>query len=182
MKTVSIILILTLCVLPAISLSHAQESFIYKTAAEGALLDYQESPAHNKIRLLASAVYNGAADKRFSLSGDRVGRDNVARRNDTDTSRNSNINMYNLPSSFVHNVTYDYNAGRFNRTSGHSFLDGHLVMTDIVAIGAAFLTNLAVHEFGHEVVANYVGAEGSRMNFFKRAAVIFFLVPAVLII
>ncbi|MEN8262383.1 MAG: hypothetical protein ABFR82_02870 [Nitrospirota bacterium] len=45
----------------------------------------------------------------------------------------------------------------------------------IVQMGAAFLTNLFLHEFGHEVVANYVGATGARLDFFKREDEQFFL-------
>ncbi|GEM_PF-1227602 len=42
-------------------------------------------------------------------------------------------------------------------------------------LGAAFLTNLAVHEFGHAVVADYVGATGSKLDFFTRQGDQFFL-------
>ena len=45
----------------------------------------------------------------------------------------------------------------------------------VVQMGAAFLTNLFLHEFGHEVVANYVGATGTKLNFFKREDEQFFL-------
>lgn len=39
---------------------------------------------------------------------------------------------------------------------------------DIPAVGIAFLTNLGIHETGHFVVANQVGAEGNNLSFFKR--------------
>lgn len=39
---------------------------------------------------------------------------------------------------------------------------------DIPAVGLAFLTNLGIHETGHFVVANQVGAEGNNLSFFKR--------------
>ena len=42
-------------------------------------------------------------------------------------------------------------------------------------IGAAFLTNLAVHEVGHEIVAHHVGASGSRLDFFQTRNGQFFL-------
>ncbi len=175
MKTVIKILITTLCILPAISLSYAQEAFIDKTSAEGALLDYQESPVQDKTRALYSTVYHGGDGERFSIYGDRKKRPLTFRSNDTDTSYDSNIDIYNVPPSFVNNITYDVSGDGFKRTSGHSFLDGPLGMTDVIQIGAAFLTNLAIHEFGHEVVANYVGAEGSRLNFFKKSGGDFFL-------
>jgi hypothetical protein len=46
---------------------------------------------------------------------------------------------------------------------------------DIVMLGAAFLTNLAFHEVGHEVVAHHVGASGSRLEFFQTRHGQFFL-------
>lgn len=166
---------ITLCVLPALSLSYAQEAYIGKTPVEKTYLDYQENPAQNNTRILVTAVYNGAAGERFSLSRDREKRDPVSRRIDTETSYGSNIDIYNVPPSFVNKITYDFSGEGFRRTSGHSFLGGSPGINDIVQIGAAFLTNLAIHEFGHEVVANYVGAQGSRLNFFEKSGGDFFL-------
>jgi hypothetical protein len=175
MKKVLNILMITLCVLPALSLSYAQEAYMEKPPVEGTYLDYQESPAQNNTSGQAAAVYNGAAGERFFHSGDREKKDPVSRRTDTDTSYGSHIDIYNVPPSFVNKITYDFSGDGFRRTSGHSFLGGSPGITDIVQIGAAFLTNLAVHEFGHEVVANYVGAEGSRLNFFEKSGGDFFL-------
>jgi hypothetical protein len=46
---------------------------------------------------------------------------------------------------------------------------------EVVQLGVAFLTNLAVHEVGHAVVADYVGAVGSRLSFFEKRGGDFFL-------
>lgn len=46
---------------------------------------------------------------------------------------------------------------------------------DIIMIGAAFFTNIAVHEVGHEVVAQHVGATGSKLDFFQTRNGQFFL-------
>ena len=165
MKTALKIFITALCALTAISISYAQEAYIEKSEAEGMLFDYQESPAQHKTRLLASAVYNGDAGERVSLSGIRMER-HIA---------DSNIDIYNVPPSIVTNITYDFSGNGFKRTSGHAFLDGPLGVADVIQMGAAFLTNLAVHEFGHEVVADYVGAEGSSLNFFQKSGGDFFL-------
>lgn len=40
--------------------------------------------------------------------------------------------------------------------------------TDVPQVGLAFLTNLALHETGHYVVADHAGAEGNSLNFFKK--------------
>ena len=41
-------------------------------------------------------------------------------------------------------------------------------ITDIVKVGAAFATNLTVHEYGHAIVGNSVGAEGISVSFLTR--------------
>lgn len=46
---------------------------------------------------------------------------------------------------------------------------------DIPSVGLAFLTNLAIHETGHYVVANQAGAEGNNLSFFKKDKESFFL-------
>ena len=45
----------------------------------------------------------------------------------------------------------------------------------ITQIGMAFMTNLAIHETGHAVVASYVGANGIDLNFFTNKDGNFFL-------
>ncbi len=42
-------------------------------------------------------------------------------------------------------------------------------------MGAAFLTNLIVHEFGHAIVADYAGAKDNKVNFFQQHGDSFFL-------
>lgn len=39
---------------------------------------------------------------------------------------------------------------------------------DFIEIGAAFMTNLAMHELGHQIVADEVGAENHRIKFFAK--------------
>jgi hypothetical protein len=45
----------------------------------------------------------------------------------------------------------------------------------VLQIGMAFITTLALHELGHVVVADYVGATGIRLNFLKKRNGNFFL-------
>jgi hypothetical protein len=45
----------------------------------------------------------------------------------------------------------------------------------VMDVLSAFLTTLAVHEFGHIVVADYVGATGVKATFFKKQGNTFFL-------
>lgn len=46
---------------------------------------------------------------------------------------------------------------------------------EVPAVWLAFLTNLAIHEAGHYVIADQAGAEGNRLNFFTRDRDSFFL-------
>lgn len=55
-----------------------------------------------------------------------------------------------------------------------AFEDSSL-FSGIAQIGMAFMTNLAIHETGHAVVANYVGADGIDLNFFTNKNGKFFL-------
>lgn len=48
-------------------------------------------------------------------------------------------------------------------------------ITDPLAVGLAFLTNLAVHESGHFMIADGVGAEDASLKFFSREQGTFFL-------
>jgi hypothetical protein len=45
----------------------------------------------------------------------------------------------------------------------------------VIQVGAAFFTNLALHELGHKVVGDYVGATGTSLNFFEKRDGKFFL-------
>jgi len=176
LRTVLIILYMSLLISPL----YAEDAYMAKPVVEGDLLDYQEDPvqgpaSERKTISLASAAYDSAANGRFSLPGERNERGAAYQRNEYDPSYNSNMDIYNLPPSLVNDIKYDFSNDRFIKTSRHSLFGLPSGLTDVIQIGAAFLTNLAVHEFGHEVVANYAGAEGSRLNFFEKSGGDFFL-------
>jgi hypothetical protein len=46
---------------------------------------------------------------------------------------------------------------------------------DLAQVGLAFITNLAIHESGHYVMASSLGADGNRLNFFTQRKGSFFL-------
>jgi len=172
MKTV---FMTSLFVIMVMSYSYAQDVIMEHTPAEETALDKKEIPALNNAGYLAAAVYNGTAGERFALSQDRKAPGTEHTKNETVHSRYPGPDLYDIPPGFVDNISYDFSGERFRKTSGHAFFDRPLYLKDIVQIGAAFLTNLAVHEFGHEVVAKHVGAEGSRINFFQKSGGDFFL-------
>lgn len=174
MRIVSII-ITALFVMTAMSLSYAQEARIGKTIIEEAYPGYREDQEQRMSGLIAQVVYNGLDDERFSLAGDRIESGTEYILNGAYASRNSRPDNYDVPPAFVDNITYDFSGSGFKKTSGHAFLNSPLYLKDVFYMGAAFLTNLVVHEFGHEVVARYVGAEGSKLNFFQKSGGDFFL-------
>lgn len=49
-----------------------------------------------------------------------------------------------------------------------------LNLKDAPQVGLAFLVNLSIHESGHYIMANMVGAEGNSLSFFKREGKSFF--------
>ena len=46
---------------------------------------------------------------------------------------------------------------------------------ELITMGTAFLTNLAVHEFGHAIIGEHVGATGNSVSFFDKQGGQFFL-------
>lgn len=50
-----------------------------------------------------------------------------------------------------------------------------IAQNEVSPVGMAFLTNVVLHEIGHTVVADHVGAEGSSIEFFKSHNGQFFL-------
>lgn len=85
----------------------------------------------------------------------------------------SYVTGQNVPGSMVNGVAFDFST----KGKRHTGLDIGLPSGpgDVFQFGSAFLTNLVVHEFGHEVVANNVGARGSQLSFFQSQDDSFFL-------
>ena len=79
----------------------------------------------------------------------------------------------NTPDSLVSGVSFDFTSnGKRTRGFDIGLPSG---IGDVFQVGAAFITNFTVHELGHEVVANYVGAKGSELNFLTSQNGSFFL-------
>jgi hypothetical protein len=86
----------------------------------------------------------------------------------------SYISIQNSPDKIVTSISHTFSVRK--RYSHSSFkIEMPSTPADIVMFGAAFLTNLVVHEVGHEVVAHHVGAKGSRLDFFQTRNDQFFL-------
>jgi hypothetical protein len=177
MKTAIYIVVTALSVLVAVSISHAQDSDAKGIYPAGTLLNYpyisgQYDSHERKVALPYYLNYNSGTHERFSLHRETGKEDSVVQREAFDVFCSPNLNADNVPHAIVNAVVYDFSNDRINKSSS---LELPSSMTDVLQIGAAFFTNLAAHEFGHEVVAHYVGAEGSRLNFFNEQDGNFFL-------
>jgi hypothetical protein len=66
-----------------------------------------------------------------------------------------------------------------NRNSGNKpekfDLTPPSTLSEVAQMGAAFFTNLVVHEFGHAIVADYAGARENKVDFFQQHGDTFFL-------
>jgi hypothetical protein len=86
----------------------------------------------------------------------------------------SYISVQNNPDKIVNTISHTFSVRE--RGPHPSFrIEVPSTPADIVMIGAALLTNLAVHEVGHKVVAHHVGASDSRLDFFQTRNGQFFL-------
>jgi hypothetical protein len=161
------------------SLSYGDDSVIGETVAAKFLLDYDDhygqSYKDKKKFIFSPENYRNNATEKYSLSGKRNDGRNSVYRSEHDSLISADTDIYNIPPSLVNKVTYDFTSERSSGSSSHSFLGLPSGLSDIVMVGAAFLTNLAVHEIGHDVVAQHVGAEGNKLNFFQKQGGDFFL-------
>jgi hypothetical protein len=86
----------------------------------------------------------------------------------------SYIATQSRPPSLVGSVSHEFSVGK-NKGKSSFEIKMPSTISDVFIVGAAFLTNLAAHEFGHEVVAHHVGAKESRLDFFQTRNGQFFL-------
>jgi hypothetical protein len=143
-------------------------------------MNYQDSQVHaraaepGKVILTAFDIDNISGERLLLIEDSKRANPGVHMYG-TPNSYDVSPDIYNVPESLVNNISYDFSSDGFKRTARHSLFGMPSGLTDILQAGAAFLTNLALHEFGHEVVANYVDAEGSQLNFFNKSGGDFFL-------
>lgn len=159
MKIFFRIILLTLTVLTASSISFALDNNDRGPVVEEFLLDDNVSVAGERFSLYREIKEMNVDDRGKGI----------------DVTNNSGLDIYNAPQQLVNSITYDFSYDRKRASAGLDLIEWPSKLSDALQIGAAFLTNLAVHEFGHEIVANNVGAEDSQVNFFKKSGGNFFL-------
>ncbi len=174
-KSKSLVLCL-LYFLLAVPFSHALEQGQDENVSLNNLLNYsglQESDSENsRAGMKYFAKYNDIENSKIDLKKERA----ELRTGYMDWSENS-AESYTPQQNAQRPLVYDVSAVTFSDEKGTEGFDLEFLSSTngVVQMGAAFLTNLFLHEFGHEVVANYVGATGTRLEFFKREDEQFFL-------
>ncbi len=171
--------VLAVSLILAPSLSFAQ-NFEPDILNAGAPDGQSPRPWQNPALMFKAAVpfslnHGNVTGNHVSLYREAKDRDITALMGIRNTSYAPDRDMYNLPQSIVNGITYDFSHDGNKRLSKYAMLELPSSAGDLFMMGAAFLTNLAAHEFGHEVVAQHVDAEGSRLNFFKNKGNDFFL-------
>lgn len=156
--------------------SHAED--IEKLFPEKLILNYDNGGIKKEEAVYGYSIdYDGYPAYRLSRMQD----DEFKRRINTET-LNSSYDSYPIDQNNPRPLIYSITKVPFNKeysSSSNKFTYSDLGMpTDVegtVSLGAAFIINLAVHEFGHAIVADYVGASGSSLGFFSRDGGQFFL-------
>ena len=178
-KPLNIVVIILTLLLTA-SLSYGEDIYTRDADPSEGLMNYEES-----LQYARAAEHRKGSPTAFNsdnISGEQLMFIESSKSADlgvhmygVQDSYDASSYIYNVPESLVNNISYDFSSEGFKKTARHSLFGMPSGLTDILQAGAAFLTNLAVHEFGHEVVANHVEAEGSQLNFFNKSGGDFFL-------
>lgn len=174
-KSKSLVLCL-LYILLAVPFSHALDQATDEHVSLNNLLNYsdlQETGSESsRAGMNYFAKYNYIKNNEIDLKKD-VDQLRAGYMDWSESSAESYTSQQNAQRPLV----YDVSAVTFSDEKGSEGFDLEFLSSTngIVQMGAAFLTNLFLHEFGHEVVANYVGATGTRLDFFKREDEQFFL-------
>ncbi len=181
MKKNLLLIIITVTVyLLSISLSYAFENNTGQEFLASAKLNY--SIMHSKeqrqdIMVPYSLKFNDTAteeDDIVSKSENKKSKSHVIL---TDQQYQPNIFSPSVPQEIVNNISHEFylaDAGSSSLSTGFD-INVPTSLSEVFMIGTAFLTNLFAHEFGHEVLAQHVGATGTELNFFKKMNGQFFL-------
>lgn len=84
----------------------------------------------------------------------------------------SYIKIQNTPQSIINEITLDFSTQKSNSSFNMDFPSN---INEALLIGSAFMTNLMMHEFGHAIVAEQMGASGNEVGFFTQQDGQFFL-------
>lgn len=155
--------------------NHETEIIIAKAPSAYSYRSVQTPVAKSKRTVPYALNHDKLSGNHFSLYRESEDRGEPALMGSSSPSYAIDRDIYNIPQSMVNVISYDFSHNGIQRSLKYSMFELPSDVGDVLLMGAAFLTNLAAHEFGHEVVAQNVDAEGSRLNFFHKKGNDFFL-------
>ena len=174
-----IIIIVAVHLLP-ISLTFAFENDAGQLFLASAKLNYSDSHSGDQkqdIMVPYSLKFNDTATEEDNIVGKSENNKSKSPAGLTNQQYQSNIFNPSVPEEIVNSLSQEFymtDASSSSRSRGFD-MDVPTSLSEVFIIGTAFLTNLFAHEFGHEVVAQHVGATGTELNFFKKMNGQFFL-------
>jgi hypothetical protein len=178
-KNLLIIITVAVHLLP-ISFSHALEDNAGQELLASAKLNYSTSELMEQSQDI-EVPYS------FKLNDEAADEDEIVTKSENKKNRihaglidrqyQSNIFNPSVPDEIVNSLSHEFYLADVNSSSrSRGFeMDVPTSVSEVLMIGTAFLTNLFAHEFGHEVVAQHVGARGTKLGFFKKMNGQFFL-------
>lgn len=175
-KAIHTCVLALLLYVPAITSPYAIETGKKEVAPGRVLLEYGGS-----YREKTAPVYFldccDLTEERSFTGDDGKGKSSQGHKKKINVPVESYVNGHNSPRPLVYDISVDFSDREVTVLQEFSASDLVVPSTlgELVLTGAAFLTNLAVHEVGHAVVADHVGATGSRLSFFRKRRGDFFL-------
>jgi hypothetical protein len=135
-----------------------------------------------KIEHFYSMEDNHIIDKRLAPYKEIKKGNTVFNRKGFNVPFSSSIKRYKIGQPLVYNSSIEFSYEKISKPFKSSALDLEFlsILSEakkgrVVQIVMAFMTTFALHELGHVVVADYVGATGTRLNFLKKQNGNFFL-------
>ncbi len=174
-KTVSLVLILISLFVVSLSSSYASDNnpeymIMAKLSIDHDSVERQDSLNKEESKTESPTYYSLDRKEYISLKNEFKHDDEIIA---TNNSFRSYLNERNTPDALVNDLTFEFSRNNKNAPGFAMGLPSSF--SDVFQIGAAFLTNLTAHEFGHDIVAGHVGAKGRDINFFQKQNGSFFL-------
>jgi hypothetical protein len=175
-KAINICILALLFFLPAITSPYAIEIGKREVVPGRVLLEYGGSYREKTAPVYSLGCRDFTGERSFPCDGGK-GKNSQGYGKKINVPIGSYITGQNVPRPLVYDISIDFSGRNVTVLPEISVSNLGIPSTPggVVKAGLAFLTNLAIHEAGHAVVADYVGAVGSRLSFFKKRRGDFFL-------
>lgn len=184
MKNLVVFSIVLLIFSLAASLSYALATEEREAFLTEVMLEHDNSLMANSVseKIYYLNDYNKTLDKQFVLHGEEIKGSPMINGKGVDFLSNPDINRLKTHQPLVNNFSVISSLKNIKTPSKSSVLDlefssilSEAAHGGVLQVGAAFLTNFALHELGHVVVGDYVGVKGTEFGFLKKHEGQFFL-------